>query len=64
MALNITYSAWAIVLGIILLGNRVNAKSIICCLLIICGSVMSAGDMSELKSLFTNKKTINYNGSK
>lgn len=58
MSLNITYSAWAIVFGVILLDNSVDLKSIICCILIMCGSVMAAGDISELKSIFKNKNKI------
>lgn len=49
MSLNITYSAWAVVFGIILQGNTVDFKSIICGILIILGSVMAAGDLSEFK---------------
>lgn len=58
MSLNITYSAWSIILGIILLGNSVDLKSIICCILIMIGSIMAAGDISEFKSLFKNNKNI------
>lgn len=58
MSLNITYSAWSIIFGVILLGNRVDVKSIICCILIMCGSIMAAGDISELKSMFINKNNI------
>ena len=48
MSLNITYSAWAIVFGVILLGNSLDLKSIICCLCIMIGSVMSSGDIKEI----------------
>lgn len=58
MSLNITYSAWSIILGVILLGNKIDIKSTICCILIMCGSIMAAGNMSELKSIFTNKTNI------
>ncbi len=52
MSLNITYSAWSIIFGIILLGNAVDVKSIICCIMIMTGSIMAAGDLKELTSLF------------
>lgn len=42
MALNITYSAWSIFLGLILLHNDINLKSIICCIVIIIGSIMAS----------------------
>lgn len=48
MSLNITYSAWAIVFGVILLGNSLDLKSIICCLCIMIGSVMSSEDIKEI----------------
>lgn len=49
MALNITYSAWAVVFGIMLQENGIDLKSIFCGLLIIVGSIMAAGDLSEFK---------------
>lgn len=51
MSLNITYSAWAIVFGVMLQGNAVDLKSIVCCLLIMLGSILAAGDLSEFKFL-------------
>lgn len=55
MSLNITYSAWAIIFGVILLRNTIDLKSIICCLLIIMGSIMASGD---IKSIFTTTENI------
>ena len=58
MSLNITYSAWAIVIGIVLLGNSIDLKSIICCIAIMIGSIMAAGDINEITSMFfKNKKS-------
>lgn len=48
MSLNITYSAWSIVFGIILLGNSIDLKSIICCVIIMLGSIMAAADIKVL----------------
>ena len=56
MSLNITYSAWSIVFGVILLGNSIDVKSIICCIIIIIGSVMAAGDVKELIGIFKIKR--------
>lgn len=39
-ALNITYSIWAIVFDVVLLGNSITLKLIICSILIIIGSIM------------------------
>ena len=56
MSLNITYSAWAILIGLILLGNDLDLKSIICCIVIIIGSIMAAGDINEITSIFFKRK--------
>lgn len=48
MALNITYSAWAVVFGLILLGNVPDMVSVICCVVIIVGTVLAACDWGEL----------------
>lgn len=48
MALNITYSAWAIVFGFLLLGETVSLKEIIAGLVIISGSIVAGGDIKEL----------------
>ena len=59
MSLNITYSAWAIFFGLILLGNNIDLKSIICCIIIMIGSIMAAGDLNEITSIFSKNKSIN-----
>ena len=59
MSLNITYSAWAILIGLILLGNDLDLKSIICCIVIIVGSIMAAGDINEITSIFFKNKKKN-----
>lgn len=59
MSLNITYSAWAIFFGLILLGNNIDLKSIFCCIIIMIGSVMAAGDLSEVTAMFLRDKRIN-----
>lgn len=48
MSLNITYSAWAILFGVILLSQPLSVKSIFCAVIIIVGSVLAAGDIKEL----------------
>lgn len=48
MALNITYSAWSIVFGFLLLGETVSLKEIIAGLVIISGSIVAGGDIREL----------------
>ena len=47
MSLNITYSAWAVLFGIVF--NSIDLKSVICGGLIIMGSILAAGDLSEFK---------------
>lgn len=59
MSLNITYSAWAIIIGIVLLGNNIDIKSVVCCILIMIGSVMAAGDIKELTSIISKNKNNN-----
>ena len=51
MSLNITYSSWAIVFGLLLLGSSIDIKSIICSVIIIIGSILAAGDLSEIKCI-------------
>lgn len=58
MSLNITYSAWSIIFGIIFLGNSVDLKSIICCIMIMIGSTVAAGDIREITSIFSRKKNL------
>lgn len=49
MALNISYSAWAVVFGIILLGAIPTPIVIICCIIILIGTVLAASpDWKEL----------------
>lgn len=47
MALNITYCAWAIAFGYLLLKEVTDAKDIICALVIIVGSIVAGGDIKE-----------------
>lgn len=56
MALNITYSAWAIVFGFLLLNETVSLKEIIAGLVIISGSIVAGGDIKELLGLQKNKQ--------
>lgn len=48
MALNITYSAWAVLFGLLLLGTIPTVLSLVCCAVIICGTVLAACDWDEL----------------
>ena len=48
MALNVTYSAWAIIFGFLLLGETISIKGVICALVIIGGSIVAGGDIKEL----------------
>lgn len=48
MALNITYSAWAVVFGVIILQQTVSLRDIILGLVIIAGSLIAAADLKEL----------------
>lgn len=52
MALNITYSAWAIVFSMILLHTMPDLKSIICGIVIVVASFVAAADLSD----FLDKK--------
>ena len=54
MALNISYSAWSVVFGLILLGTIPDMASVICCVVIVCGTVLAASNWDEL---FGRKKT-------
>lgn len=56
MSLNITYSAWAIIFGALLLGETVTLKSVICAIVIVGGSIIAAAD---LKEIFKFKKRAN-----
>lgn len=48
MALNITYCAWAVVFGVIILQQTVSLRDIILGLVIIAGSLIAAADLKEL----------------
>ena len=48
MALNISYSAWSVVFGLILLGTIPDMASVICCVVIVCGTVLAASNWGEL----------------
>lgn len=50
MALNISYSAWAVLFGVILLGTIPGPIEIICCIAILCGTILAASDWKELFS--------------
>ena len=56
MALNISYSAWAVLFGLILLGTVPGPVEIVCCIAILCGTVLAACDWKEL---FSHKKLEN-----
>ena len=48
MALNITYSAWAIPFSLLLLGTMPNPRGIVCAIVIILGAITAAADFQEL----------------
>ena len=48
MALNVSYSAWAVAFGFILQGNIPSVTSIICCVIILTGTILAACDWNEL----------------
>ena len=48
MALNISYSAWAVLFGLVLLGTVPGPVEIICCIAILCGTILAACDWGEL----------------
>ncbi len=50
MALNITYSAWAIVFSALLLKTIPDIKSVICCIVIVLSSIIAGSDIKELLS--------------
>lgn len=51
MALNISYSAWAIILGVIFFQQKINILMLIPCVLIILGSIMTTSDPMEPKKI-------------
>lgn len=48
MSVNITYSAWAIPIGFLLVGSMPSIIGIVCALVIICGSIICAADLRQL----------------
>src|SRR5699024_2318694 len=56
MALNITYSAWAIAFGYLLLRETLELKDIIAAVVIVIGSVIAGGDIKELLSTKSKQK--------
>ena len=48
MALNISYSAWAVLFGLILLGTIPGPVEIVCCIAILAGTILAACDWNEL----------------
>lgn len=55
MALNISYSAWAVVFGLIFLQAIPSPIEIICCIAILAGTILAASDWKELFSLNINR---------
>lgn len=51
MALNISYSAWAVAFGFLLQGTVPSAATAACCAVILAGTVLAASDWEELKAL-------------
>lgn len=58
MALNISYSVWSVVFGVVLLGAIPSIPEVICCLVILCGTILAAADWGEL---FGRKKSLGDN---
>lgn len=48
MALNVSYSAWAVAFGFILQGTVPSVASLVCCVVILAGTILAASDWSEL----------------
>lgn len=48
MAANISYSAWAVAFGVLLLGSFPGPLEVACCVAIICGTVLASSDWKEL----------------
>lgn len=48
MALNISYSAWSVLFGFLLLGSVPSFATVVCCVLILAGTILSACDWNEL----------------
>ena len=48
MALNISYSAWAVLFAFLLQGTVPTAGSVVCCVVILAGTVLAASDWEDL----------------
>lgn len=48
MALNISYSVWAVVFGVVLLGVIPSVSDVVCCFVILGGTLLAACDWDEL----------------
>ncbi|MEY8562151.1 DMT family transporter [Eggerthellaceae bacterium 3-80] len=48
MALNISYSAWAVLFALVLQGTIPSVASVICCIVILVGTILAASDWKEL----------------
>ena len=59
MALNITYCAWAIAFGYLLLNETLNLKDTFSALVIISGSIVAGGDIKELINPVLKKVGLN-----
>lgn len=58
MALNITYSAWAIPFSLLLLGTMPDLRGVVCAVVIILGAIAAATDFKELFARSTEKSNI------
>lgn len=56
MALNISYSAWAVIFGVILLGNPLQLLPLLCCAAILVGTIGAACDLKDLVPTFRRRK--------
>lgn len=50
MALNISYSAWAVLFAFVLQGTVPTLASVVCCIVILAGTILAASDWNELFS--------------
>lgn len=58
MALNITYSAWAIPFSFLLLGTMPDLRGVVCAVVIILGAIAAATDFKELFARSAEKSNI------
>lgn len=58
MAANISYSAWAVLFGVILLGAIPGPVEVVCCVAIICGTVLASSDWKELFGRIGSSETM------